>query len=85
MNFKNQNKGQGLSMNVIIIAAISLLVLVVLAVLLFGSAGDVNDAKSCEGNVIGGSCAPSCQSGSIAVIASGCADQQKCCVDLSKK
>ena len=83
MNFMNQTKGQGLSMNVIIIAAIALLVLVVLAVLLFGSAGDVNDAKSCEGDIIKGTCLSTCAPGTFATIAPGCVGEQKCCISFN--
>ena len=82
MNFMNGKKGQGLSMNVIIIAAIALLVLVVLAVLLFGSAGDVSDAKSCTGSVFNGECMGKCLPGTMPVIASGCPERQKCCAKL---
>lgn len=41
-------KGADLSMNVIIIAAIALLVLVILAVLLFRSGGQVTEGTSCD-------------------------------------
>ncbi len=51
-------KGQGISINVIIIAAIALLVLVILAVLLLRSGSSVADGTSCTG--IGGQCSPSC-------------------------
>lgn len=47
-------KGSDLSMNVIIIAAIALLILVILAVLLFRSGGQVSEGTSCEG--YGGEC-----------------------------
>ena len=47
-------KGADLSMNVIIIAAIALLVLVILAVLLFRSGGQVSEGTSCTG--YGGQC-----------------------------
>lgn len=42
-------KGQGLSMNVIIIAAISLLVLVIISVLVLRAGGNVNKSTGCEG------------------------------------
>jgi hypothetical protein len=41
-------KAQNLSMNVIIIAAIALLVLVILAVLLFGAAGRTEEGTGCN-------------------------------------
>ncbi|MFP4423695.1 MAG: hypothetical protein ACLFP2_00530 [Candidatus Woesearchaeota archaeon] len=50
-------KGQGLSMNVIIIAALALLVLVILSVVFMSrSSIFVSDSKSCEN--LGGSCVP---------------------------
>jgi len=52
-------KGTELSMNLIIIAAIGLLVLVILAVLVIGSGNKaVSGMKSC--NVLGGTCETSC-------------------------
>ena len=51
-------KGE-LSINIIIVAAIALLILVIIAVLLFRSAGDVNEGtQTCQG--IGGQCEGSC-------------------------
>ncbi len=50
----NNKKGADLSMNVIIIAAIALLVLVILAVLLFRSGGQVSEGTQCTG--FGGQC-----------------------------
>ena len=43
-------KGQGLSMNVIIIAAISLLVLVIISVLVLRSANRINEGTGCTGS-----------------------------------
>ncbi|MBU1604172.1 MAG: hypothetical protein KJ583_02540 [Nanoarchaeota archaeon] len=51
-------KGQGISINVIIIAAIALLVLVILSVLLIRSGGNVVTGTSCAG--VGGTCSSSC-------------------------
>jgi hypothetical protein len=42
-------KGQGLSMNVIIIAAISLLVLVIISVLVLRAGNNVNENTGCTG------------------------------------
>ncbi|MFP4523777.1 MAG: hypothetical protein ACLFO2_00480 [Candidatus Woesearchaeota archaeon] len=42
-------KAQGLSMNVIIIAAISLLVLVIISVLVLRAGGNVNESTGCQG------------------------------------
>jgi hypothetical protein len=54
-------KGVELSMNLIIIAAIGLLILVILAVLVIGSMNKQNEAmKSC--NLKGGICSVSCAS-----------------------
>ena len=49
-------KGQGLSMNVIIIAAISLLVLVIISVLVLRAGGNVNQSTGCTG--VNGECIP---------------------------
>jgi hypothetical protein len=55
-----KKKGVELSMNVIIIAAIGLLVLVILAVLVVNSLKDVNDAKKAC-NLKSGTCQTSCE------------------------
>jgi len=47
-------KGQGISINVIVIAAIALLVLVILSTLVIRSSGNVSRADSCVGS--GGTC-----------------------------
>ena len=85
-----KNKGQNLSMNVIIIAAIAMLVLVILAVLVLRSGGKVNDANECEGPVYNGICTmkipgqPSCSDGYIVnAAASGCDEGQVCCIRIS--
>jgi hypothetical protein len=46
-------KGQGISINVIVIAAIALLVLVILSTLVIRSGGSVNRANTCEGSGTG--------------------------------
>ena len=82
MNIKSK-KGQGLSMNVIIIAAIALIVLVVLAVLLFGASSDVSGSKGCEDGVYDGTCKPSCDlAGEIKVLGASCPGEQVCCKPL---
>lgn len=48
------NKKADLSMNMIILAAISLLVLAIIAYLIFGASGNVTKGTGCEG--IGGRC-----------------------------
>ncbi len=50
-------KGQGLSMNVIIIAAIALLVLVIISVLVLRAGGNVNESSKCGFSE--GQCVPS--------------------------
>ena len=50
----SSRKGQGLSMNVIIIAALALLVLVILSVLVIQSLKPTGDANKCESS--GGQC-----------------------------
>ena len=85
-----QKKGQGLSMNVIIIAALALLVLVILAVVYMNKmGGTVTTLARCESN--GGKCvdvSDSCAAGwSVKIIGGAqCLDSsdapdpsQKCC------
>ena len=79
-------KGSEMSMNVIIIAAIALLVLVILAVLLLQKGGDLSESTSCEG--LGGECLPAenCNLPSIPKPDAGCVKRMgegyKCCIDL---
>jgi len=80
-------KAQGLSMSTIIIAAISLLVLVILATFLLRSGGDVNEATSCTG--MSGQCVESCASLSVdgeTYISKGqsdCSEGYVCCIPLT--
>jgi len=84
-----QKKAQGISVNVIIIAAIALLVLVILAVLILRSGGQVSDGTGCIGG--GGTCMQPnqpCDSGFIEHISQsgtrgGCQENAKCCIALS--
>lgn len=79
-------KAQGLSMNVIIIAAISLLVLVIIAVLVLRAGGNVNEGTGCEG--VGGYCVGACdevpEEGTfIRSNSHGCTNEgDVCCVKL---
>ncbi len=79
-------KGIELSVNVIIIAAIALIVLVVLAFLVLRQAGILNVGTSCEG--IGGFCRAECQDGEHIDVAHSCTKEQadagfdRCCVPL---
>ena len=77
-------KGQGISMNVIIIAAIALLVLVILAVLLLRTGGNIAEGTNCEG--VGGHCEPEgrCDDGDITDKTKGCVDDgDVCCIPLT--
>ena len=77
-------RGQGISMNVIIIAAIALLVLVVLSVIFMGRMGIFSRGSSdCKNQ--GGVCAATCGTGDAAnfptpYTAAECASGQTCCI-----
>jgi hypothetical protein len=49
------NKKGDLSINIIVVAAIAMIILVVISVLVFRSGGQLNKARSCEG-IPGGIC-----------------------------
>jgi len=71
-----KKKGVELSMNVIIIAAIGLLVLVILAVLVINSSSKLPGAtKTCT--VQGGICKSSCDNGAIS--GATCDNGNQCC------
>jgi hypothetical protein len=72
-------KAQGISINVIIIAAIALLVLVILAVLVINSGRGIGDkTKTCE--VQGGTCGDdSCDEGVNEIANSNCGEDRYCC------
>ncbi len=82
-------KAQGLSMNVIIIAAIALLVLVILAVLILRAGRGVVEGTECEG--VGGTCADACSDLDGIYVknlansgeAGGCDEDEVCCVPLA--
>lgn len=84
-------KAQGISMSVIVIAAIALLVLVILSVVFIGRMGIWGkDVNNCENK--GGVCAPTCgqdsaQSYPTAYPAWNCEDEggqaMKCCIATS--
>ena len=84
MMMKMNKQGAELSMNVIIIAAIALLVLVILAVLIFGAGDSVNKGTSCEELFANkdGQCESSCGDGKTYNPAGKCSDGLRCCVDL---
>ncbi|MGM5480178.1 MAG: hypothetical protein ACQESC_01840 [Nanobdellota archaeon] len=78
-------KGSELSMNVIIIAAIALLVLVILAVMLLQKGNDIQEGTGCEG--LSGECisdGSSCADGMIhhPGASSSCGENKKCCIPL---
>lgn len=80
-------KGSELSMNVIIIAAIALLVLVILAVMLLQKSGDLKEGTSCEG--LGGECCHDCGTGDCQDYGvhstaqdSSCRQGQQCCLKI---
>ena len=81
-----KKKAQGMSVNVIIIAAIALLVLVILAVLILRSGGQVNDGTGCRSS--GGECQQTeCITGFYENIAQsgtrgGCSEGEVCCLSL---
>mgnify|MGYP001173580196 CR=1 FL=1 len=73
-------KAQGISMNVIIIAAIALLVLVVLSVVFMGRMGIFSSGSADCGNQ-GGTCLDECGPGQKAFSGATCeADDQDCCI-----
>lgn len=75
-------KAQGLSMNVIIIAAIALLVLVILSVLLIKSGGQLNSANKCT-SIDGAQCLETCEGNLIPALGKECDDEgKKCCIPL---
>ncbi len=87
-------KAQGLSMNVIIIAAIALLVLVILAVLILRAGTGVGEGTGCEST--GGTCYSSCtdlaeDEGGIwakdvtkSGVRGGCREDESCCLRIMK-
>lgn len=75
-------KGAELSMNVIIIAAIGLLVLVVLAILVFNSANKTDIGTNCISK--GGVCKETCGVGVTAISSGKCSDTaMQCCPVVS--
>lgn len=74
----NNKKGVELSMNLIIIAAIGLLILVILAVLVINSGGKAQNATDAC-NLHGGVCRTSCGDSSPLSGDYTCASGQECC------
>ena len=74
-------KGQGLSLNVVVVAIICLVVLVVLVALFSGKISIVSkDLTDCEAK--GGFCAQKCDAEYYATLEMGCLGGDKCCVEL---
>jgi len=77
-------KGQGLSLNVVIIAAILIIVLFVLIMIFTGRIGDFGkDIGSCSAK--GGECRSlaSCPDGAVSIPRTDCAEaNQFCCIDV---
>jgi hypothetical protein len=80
-------KAQGMSINVIIIAALALLVLVVLAIIFVGRIGIFGEkTAACES--VGGTCYVTCPTGTTAYTGGAkCPDAdgatQRCCIAVS--
>lgn len=77
---RHSSKGQGLSLNTIIIAILVVLVLVVLVAVFVGRIGNTEEQlQSC--GAYGGQCSDDACGGSFTdVDAKGCGTNQKCCV-----
>jgi len=80
--FKNRTKGVELSMNVIIIAALGLLVLILLAIFLMNAFGKTNTATKCD--AMGGHCQAgiSCTGDYPILSPWTCSANQVCCTKL---
>lgn len=77
-----------LSMEVIIIAAIALLVLVILSVLIIRSGGTVAGGTGCESASIQGKCTAkesACDEGYIPGVNSCSGEGMKCCIPIGTK
>ena len=77
-----------LSMEVIIIAAIALLVLVILSVLILRSGVSVSDGTGCESGSVQGKCTAKdtpCETGYIPGVNTCSGTDMKCCIPLTKQ
>jgi hypothetical protein len=68
-------KGQGLSLNVLILVVLGLLVLGILLYMILGRNSSVTALSQCEGK--GGVCVRSCSEGSVKI--GGCGRDKACC------
>jgi hypothetical protein len=87
-------KAQGMSINVIIIAAIALLILIILAVLVLRTGNRVRQGTGCTGG--GGECWSSCDDATAQMgglwsrdptndgTSGNCQEGEQCCVQISK-
>ena len=77
-------KGVELSMNLIIVAAIALLVLVIIAILVLRGGSNIAEGTGCTAKA-GGQCVASdidCGTGKIVLPGGGCPEQSpKCCIN----
>ncbi len=82
---KMNKKAQGLSMNMIILAAIALIVLIVLVVIFYGKAKSFSaSAEDCVQK--GGDCTPkteSCDGPNLGQM--GCAEDKYCCMSMEEE
>ena len=72
-----------LSMEVIIIAAIALLILVVLTILILRKGNDLSTGTGCEG--VGGSCLDECGEGYARNFGNTCSEGRVCCVSVDRQ
>ena len=80
----SMKKAQGISLNVIVIAAIALIVLVILSVIFIGRLGTFGkETAACENK--GGTCVAgtACGTGQTKLPGSKCETGQVCCVSLT--
>lgn len=78
----NNKKGVEISMNLIIIAAIALLVLVIVSILVLRQGANISEGTGCEAKA-GGHCiasADSCVDGETYLPGGGCPKDTKCCI-----
>jgi len=82
---KNTKKAQGISLNVVVVAAIALLVLVILTVIVINNTGKVQEGLACEAQpnsqcVSGDSCPDAYP---IYAQQYACSANQRCCINTA--
>ncbi|MBR9676957.1 hypothetical protein GOV04_02355 [Candidatus Woesearchaeota archaeon] len=80
-------KAQGLSMNVIIVAALALIVLVVVTIIFTSNVRNANRGlNACESKGQGATCRPTCEPSEVSVGAADCKDRDEannfCCLPV---